>query len=275
MNGKEFLRFLYGMFMGTSVQYIKPTKRHMFDTLWEKIDETAFVQHGGSSNCFVLRKQDSALVINSGHSGPAEKLAGQLKSIGINRVEILVATSLFQDFVSGWEKLEPEQVLVGGYPDARLREYFGERCAPVLTSKLIEWGDEKVEITPLATGFSTHDLAVFLHRRKILVLGGMFYNRIHPVVHPGLGFDVDSWVRQLRSLLERFKPEQVLPAEGDWGKIPDVELFARYLTDLTDPGVEFQYCRKNYDWIEIPSYTSLEENFDLLREKKKSHTTLS
>ncbi len=275
MNGKEFLRFIYGMFMGTSVQYIKPTKRHMFGTLWEPLDENAFVQHGGSSNCLVLRQGDKALVVNSGQAGPAQKMLEELRQLGVRQVEILIATSLFQDFVNGWEKLAPTQVLVGAYPVDRLREYFGERCLSIAEPKIIEWGLEKVEIVPLAPGFSTRDLAVFLHRRKILILGGMFYNRIHPVIHPGLGFDVDSWVRQLGELVGRFKPDRILPAEGDWGKAVDVDLFARYLTDLTNPEVEFQYCRKNYDWIEIPSYTSLEENFDLLREKKKNHTTLS
>jgi hypothetical protein len=52
-------------------------------------------------------------------------------------------------------------------------------------------------------------------------------------------------------------------------------MFISYLRDLSDPAVEFSRCRELYDWLEIPSHTSLEENFDLLREQKRTHATLN
>ena len=54
----------------------------------------------------------------------------------------------------------------------------------------------------------------------------------------------------------------------------NAERFAAYLAALTNHDIEFAECRRDYDWIEIPSATSLEENFDILRGNEKVITTL-
>ena len=84
--------------------------------------------------------------------------------------------------------------------------------------------------------------------------------------------NVANWIRNLEVLQARFQPIHIIPAEGDIADHQALLDFISYLKSLSDPKVEFSVCRETYDWIEIPGQTSLEENFDLLRENIRSFT---
>ena len=130
-------------------------------------------------------------------------------------------------------------------------------------------GDEKVHLLPVDGAFSSRDLVVFFEKRRVLMLGGLFYNELHPPLNSQRGLSAKKWVRFLRNLSSQF-PEEIktlVPHEGDLCGIGKVESFVSYLEKLSDPSVEFAQCRKVFDWKEIPSHTSLEENFDFLRSR--------
>jgi glyoxylase-like metal-dependent hydrolase (beta-lactamase superfamily II) len=129
-----------------------------------------------------------------------------------------------------------------------------------------------VHLIPIPAASTGSDLVIFLEKRALLFAGPLFYNHMQPVLRAGPGLKPCEWVRTLEELLARFQPRHVVPAEGDLGTEEDVREFIAYLKALSDPEVEFSYCRSNFDWPEIPGTTSLEENFDLVR-GEKSHTT--
>jgi hypothetical protein len=118
------------------------------------------------------------------------------------------------------------------------------------------------------------DLVVFFESRSVMMFGSLFLNRIHPVLTVGAAARVPKWIATLESLLERFSPQVCVPGEGQFASVDDVREFIRYLRALTDPAVEFSFCRQNFDWMEIPRFTSLEENFDILRRNVKTHASI-
>lgn len=256
MTFKEFLRFAYGLVMGTSVQYVKPSQRYLWPTAAQEIDPRFSIFLGGSGNCGILRDGAEAWLINANQGPAAEALRARLRTAGIERVGTIINTSAYPEFSAG-NQLYPEAKIIVGEREERTFEFAGET----------------LRVIPLGQVHSPADLAVVLETRKILFTGGVFYNRIHPFFHAGIEIDVQAWCRTLQSLLARFSPELIVPGEGDLARADDVRGFISYLKDLADPSVEFQTCRQSYDWMEIPRQTSLEENFDLIRERVKTHTT--
>ncbi len=273
---KEWLRFIYGMAMGTSVPYIKPTNRFMWPTALRKIDDNLSLFLGGSCVCGILHDSQGSLLINT-NSGAAGAQLHQFMTDEIKSpAPIIINTSAINDVLGGSKFfLNSTRILIPDVSDKNLLREWPDRpetLEKITEEKTIELAGETCVIVPVRDSASHCDLAVFLKKRKILFLGSLFYNRIHPVLRSLEGMNVNHWIGNLEALMERFQPNQVIPAEGDVGDTKSLLEFISYLKSLSDPKVEFSDCRKNYDWLEIPGQTSLEENFDLLRENIKSFT---
>ena len=83
MNLKEWIRFLYGMALGTSVPYIKPQNRFLWPTAIHKFDANLSLYLGGSSVCGILTAQNKSLLINTNSGEAANKLAFELNEANI------------------------------------------------------------------------------------------------------------------------------------------------------------------------------------------------
>lgn len=277
MTFKELLRTVYGLVMGTSVQYLKPKRHFFWPTGTRRIDDKFDLFLGGSGICGVLREGDRAFLINTNQAGAAREFEAFTRSLGVARVEIVVNTSLYPDFTGGNQLYRGARILVPPVDADFLLRQLGERPATlemVGEERVVEFAGEALRLIPVGRASSPSDMVVWLESRRILFTGGLFYNRVHPPLRGGLQLDVQGWSAALEALLTRFQPALVVPGEGDPGSIEDVRDFIAYLNALCDPSVEFQDCRRRFDWLEIPSYTSLEENFDLVRGRVKTHTTL-
>jgi hypothetical protein len=301
---KEFIRFSYGLFMGTSTPYLKPTKRFLFPASVEINDENLSIVFGGSAVCAVLNAGSEVVVINTNQGDAGAKLrelvggpvvsgtsAGESAKVeskadgeGGDQKITLLMSSLSQDFTAGLPEIAGliSHFLAAGngglgsnYFSKDVRESTRNlHLEQVSHEMILDIRGERLWLIPMPHQCATgSDLVIFLEHRSIMFLGALFYNHIQPVLRIGPHFDVGVWIESLEGLLERFKPKTVIPAEGDPGTIEDVQTFISYLRDLSDPKIEFRECRSKYNWPEIPSYTSLEENFDLIR-GVKSHTTL-
>lgn len=288
MTFKEFLRLAYGLFMGTSVQYLKPSQRFLWPTKVRRVDAGLSLFFGGSGVCGVLHGADTTWLINTNQGEAARELERYVTTLGASldttlaattdaaRVDVVINTSLYPDFTGGNVLYQNARTLVPHADTEFLFRQLGgrpKRMESVRVETVFEFAGETIRLVPIGRASSPSDLVIWLERREILFAGGLFYNRIHPPLHGGLQVDIDAWIQAIEGLLSRFRPKFIVPAEGDLGTIADVREFAEYLRTLRDPSVEFQDCRKKFDWTEIPSYTSLEENFDLVRERVKTHTT--
>lgn len=284
MNLKELIRFSYGLFMGTSTPFLKPTKRFLFPVHRHEVDRGLGVFLGGSSLCgIVTREESDAFVINTNQGNPAKEFRQWVDERRGKADITLVLNSIESDFSRGIGSfLDATRIYLGPASPRTLREAFAGqwdefagRVQIVNEETEIEIAGERVLLIPAAPAATDSDLVVYLEAHGALFLGPLFYNRIHPVLRAGSALQPQEWIRRLDELLMRFPEARLfVPAEGDIGTRDDVREFVAYLRALTDPEVEFSVCRQRFDWPEIPSCTSLEENFDLLRARIKSHVYL-
>ena len=244
--------------MGTTTDYLKRSDRPLWPTKMYRVDDDFSVFLGGTGNCGLLQNGNETLLINCNSGPAAEEL---FKGLGDSQ-KTLIVTSNFSDYAEGVNRSPFEKIYV---PEAS-GIYSGVQDVQVLDRELeILWGDESVCILPVEGGFSKKDLVVYLKNRNVLFLGGLFFNGIHPIIDSERGLDARLWIKTLEDIKHRFYPKILVPHEGDLCGVEKLEEFTAYLKALSDPKVEFSYCRENFDWPEIPGYTSLEENFDQIR----------
>ena len=264
------------MTMGTSVPYIKPSKRFLWPTACKKIDDEFSLFLGGSCVCGIFHGASQSVLINTNSGSAADQLQKFVESEIKERPLAIFNTSLTHDFFAGNKNYSRfVKYYIPSVGENSLRELWPDKPEQVESleeERRFEFEGETFVVVPVKDCASHIDLVIFLEKRKILFLGALFYNHIHPVLKPLDGMNVSNWIRNLDSLMSRFQALQIIPAEGDIGDSAAMNEFISYLKALSDPGVEFSECRKTYDWIEIPGQTSLEENFDLLRENIKSFT---
>lgn len=280
MTIKEMIRFAYGLFMGTSTPFLKPTKRFLFPILRHDYDANLGLFLGGSGVCGLLVGQGEALVINTNQGSAASDFRRWVDERAGRGAETVVLSALTPDFAKGLIMFaDARRIFVGPGSTKALRAELGDlasRAEVVASETVIEVAGERVRLIPYGPAATESDLVAYLEGRQVVFLGALFYNRVHPILRAGPNLKPLEWIRALEEVLERFSyAKTFIPAEGDVGSREDVHDFVSYLKDLINPEVSFAHCRERYDWPEIPSYTSLEENFDFLRERIKSHTTLN
>jgi hypothetical protein len=263
VNLKEWVIFAYGVIFATSTPYLKPKKRYLFPTAIMPFDKELTFFLGGSGICARL----GSLVVNANLNEAADEWRAHSEG-----ATDLVLSSLSGAFGGAKEVQAIGATTVYAHSDLPIETGFSFRN--VRTETVLSIGDEAVRLIPVSGCASESDLVVFFEKRSVMMLGSLFVNRIHPVLQMGVSARAARWISALEELLVRFKPSVCVPGEGQSGGPEDVREFIRYLRSLTDPSVEFAYCRQNFDWMEIPRFTSLEENFDILRRNVKTHASI-
>lgn len=271
MNFSEWVRMLYGLSMGTSVQFIKPKQRYLWPTHWHKVDDKLSLFLGGSGNCGVLRSQDKVLLIDVNSDKPSLELKSKLEN---SPVEKIIITSLQGDCYGGLEHIKSSEVVLPG-SHRNIMDSLTETKFQILTEdQEFTFGEEKINVHGFKSTYSKNELVVYLKSHNVVFMGPLFYNRIHPLLQMKVGVNVENWMDAIEKVIQLYPTASFVPKEGDVGDINDIKHFLSYLKDLNNPEVEFSYCRQNYDWAEIPRITSLEENFDLIRSKVKNYVSI-
>ena len=268
MNLKEVIRFTYGLIFGTSTPYLKPKKRYLFPVSLQELGKDFLVLLGGSCVCCAIRENGETLIINTNSREVSSEWHSVLQARGwLDRYSVIV-TSMDSGFSGGLSHFIGEPA--AGNPNL-IQCWTSEN---VTVEKRVEFAGESLVLVPLGACATEGDLVIYAEKKAALFLGAVYYNGIHPPLKVESAQRANIWMAQLETLLSRFPAKIVVPGEGDIGTLENAHRFLAYMRALSSPAVEFSECRRDYDWIEIPSATSLEENFDLLRGNAKSHTTL-
>jgi hypothetical protein len=282
MNLKEALLFAYGVVFATSTPYLKPKNRFLFPTATSKFDTDKYDSSltlflGGSGICAHLRSAADTFLVNANNGAAAEQWRSEMGKVGGFSNATLALSSIGGtfgtcDIVSA---LKPVQkVYVHAERADGLDSFTSLPLENISRETVLQIGGETVRLIPVDGCATESDLVVLFEKRSVMMFGSLFVNRIHPVLEVGVSSRVSKWIATLEELLVRFSPVVCVPGEGVVGGVQDVQEFIRYLKSLKDPSVEFSFCRKNFDWMEIPRSTSLEENFNTLRLNMKTHTSI-
>ncbi len=283
MNLKEAFLFVYGLIFATSTPYLKPKNRFLFPTATYKFDSDKFDSSltlflGGSGICAHLKSGADKFLVNANIGVAAAQWRADMKSIGGFANATLALSSIngmfgTHEIVSALEAVR--KVYVHAERAEELESFSPLPLENISRETVLQIGGETVRLIPVDGCATESDLVVFFEKRSVMMFGSLFVNRIHPQLKAGVSPRVSKWVATLEELLARFSPAVCVPGEGVLGSAQDVHEFIRYLKSMTDPNVEFSFCRKNFDWMEIPSATSLEENFDTLRLNLKTFTSMN
>ena|SRR5258708_38740701 len=99
MNFKEWLRFVYGMTMGTSVPYLKPTQRFLWPTAEKKLDDRLSLFLGGSCVCGIFANGPQSLLINTNSGAAAKQVYNYCEQDLKTTTTAIISTSVFCDFM--------------------------------------------------------------------------------------------------------------------------------------------------------------------------------
>lgn len=243
----------------------------MFPTSLRSVNDRLSYFLGGSGVCAKLKEGPGTFIVNVNREDAALVWRRETAETG----SVIAMNSLSGNFglpetVSAWS---PQTVYVHG-SDEDLAAWSHLRIVNVTKLQTLRVGEEDILLIPVSGAASGTDLVVYFKTSSVMMFGSLFYNRIHPPLVNGVASRSASWIAAVENLLETYSPSICLPGEGTIGTQDDVREFVRYLKALTNPSVEFSECRRDFDWTEIPSATSLEENFDILRGNAKTHTSL-
>lgn len=278
MTFREAALFVYGLIFATSTPYLKPKKRYLFPTTLRAFDSKLTFLLGGSGICASLGSETEYLVVNTNQGEAADAWRNHVAHEAGGRsvsVALSALTGSFGDAKTLGDLSGLRVVYAHADEGADLDRWLSFPLQAVTEETVLSIGGETVRLLPVFDCATGSDLVVFFETRSVMMFGALFNNRIHPQLKAGVAARAEAWIATLERLLAVYQPRICVPGEGELGTADDVREFVRYLRALKDPGVEFSYCRQNFDWIEIPSTTSLEENFDLLRRNVKTHTSLN
>lgn len=258
--------------MGTSTKFVKNLDRgFLFPATVVEITPELRIIVGGSANCVFYQSQQQSLLVNTMQDGQAGEFVRKtlLAWLGQTQQKLMIVSTqngphFMGDFKNYQYKLPAEY-------EVQLVDQMQESGARVLNLQTLH-----VEIFGFGKIFSESDNVVQLtdtaSGKRIVHLGGLFYNKIHPPLNSTNSKHLKAWVAVLDKFIELSQADTLfVPGEGALATSADVINFKNYLVSLQDPKVSFAECRKNYDWAEIIGLTSLEENFDLCRNKIETH----
>lgn len=263
MNLGEWIRFIYGITLGTSTPLIDVDARPLRKIEKKNLGRGATVFIGGAGNCVVLEDNGKSLLINSNMGTAAEEI---LQSV--SDVVQIVNQKAHIYFAAGNEfYTDARDIYVGAYPRARLISVFGDRKVPnhIVNEKMeLDWG-QKVILEPLSSEMFKNNIIIYLPDTKTLMLGDLFYNKVFPIFKMHSKVIVDEWVAELEKILSKYQPEKIIPVEGDIGGPAEVGEFIKFLKDVSVPHAKSSVLAEKYQWENIVGLSSLEESIKAFR----------
>jgi glyoxylase-like metal-dependent hydrolase (beta-lactamase superfamily II) len=96
-------------------------------------------------------------------------------------------------------------------------------------------GEEEVEIFHVAAGHTDGDSIVYFPRRKVVHMGDLFVNGVHPFIDLEGGGSSAGWIQNLDAVLEKLPEDaRVIPGHGEAAGVAELRRFRAYLGDLRE-----------------------------------------
>ncbi len=259
MNLSEWIRFLYGITLGTSTPLIDVTARPHRPLQKKQLGNGITALIGGVTNCVAIEKGSETLLINTNMAATAEQIMHEVPG----RVTHIINQKAHRYFVGGNEFYpEARDIYVGSYPRPVLIQHFGDRKVPnhIVSARTdLNWGGHQIIIEAISTGQFAKNLVIFLPEIKTLLLGDLFYHKIFPIFKIYDHVEIKEWISTLEKLLSQYQPDQIIPAEGEIATAAGVAEFTKFLAEVSVPGALQSTLAQKYPWEEIQGLSSLND----------------
>ena len=209
-----------------------------------------YLLQGDGGNIGIMADSAGVFMIDSMYQRSAEKIRAAIKSLpGGDKVRFLVNTHYHSDHAEGNLAFGPEAILFSHDNVrsilAKPQDLLGQKSNAYPPSGLPEVtysdklnlyvGDEQIRLVHYAHAHSNGDTVVYFDKLRVVHMGDMFFHGMFPFMDVTNGGDIESWVRQLDTILSSLPADvKIIPGHGPLVGITELKAFRQMLYDSAD-----------------------------------------
>ena len=206
-----------------------------------------YLLQGDGGNIGIMADSAGVFMIDSMYQRSAEKIRAAIKSLpGGDKVRFLVNTHYHSDHAEGNLAFGPEAILFSHENVrsilAKPQDLLGQKSNAYPPSGLPEVtysdklnlyvGDEQIRLVHYPHAHSNGDTVVYFDKSKVVHMGDMFFHGMFPFMDVTNGGDIESWVRQLDTILSSLPADaKIIPGHGPLVGITELKAFRQMLYD--------------------------------------------
>jgi cyclase len=209
-----------------------------------------YLLQGDGGNIGIMADSAGVFMIDSMYQRSAEKIRAAIKSLpGGDKVRFLVNTHYHSDHADGNLAFGPEAIIFSHENVrsilAKPQDLLGQKSSAYPPSGLPEVtysdklnlyvGDEQIRLVHYPHAHSNGDTVVYFDKSKVVHMGDMFFHGMFPFMDVTNGGDIESWVRQLDTILSSLPADvKIIPGHGPLVGITELKAFRQMLYDSAD-----------------------------------------
>ena len=206
-----------------------------------------YMLQGDGGNIGVLADPAGVLLIDSMYQRSADAIRAAIKPLpGGDKIRFLINTHWHSDHTEGNLAFGREATIIAQENIRALLEkpqsIMGQQSkayppyalpAVAFSDKItIHMGNETIRLVHYPHAHTNGDTVVFFDNSKVVHTGDMFFNGMFPFLDVANGGDIESWVRQLDSILQTLPAgTKIIPGHGPLTGIDGLKDFRRMLND--------------------------------------------
>ena len=202
---------------------------------------------GSAGNIGVIADPAGAVIIDTMYERFADPIRAELKALpGGDKLRFVINTHWHSDHTDGNKAFGPGAVVVA---HENVRSLLAEpqtllgQTTPALPADALPKvtysdtltlyvGDLPIRLVHYPNAHTNGDTVVFIDRHKVVHMGDMFFQGMFPFMDVANGGDIESWVRQLDSILSDLPPDAIIiPGHGPIVGVAELKAFRQMLDD--------------------------------------------
>jgi len=209
-----------------------------------------YLLKGAGGNIGASVGPDGILIVDDQFAPLSEKIKAALEKLGTGPIKFILNTHWHGDHTGGNRNFGKSGTIIA-HTNVRRRlstkqfsSFFKKELPahpkeawPVITfdeSVSLHFNDEEIEVIHFPSGHTDGDSVVFFSGSNVVHLGDHFFNGGFPFVDLSSGGDVEGYIRNVRSVLNRLKDDTVVvPGHGPVASKKDLAVFLTMLTETS------------------------------------------
>jgi glyoxylase-like metal-dependent hydrolase (beta-lactamase superfamily II) len=217
-----------------------------------KLTNNMFVIHGSGGNVILSIGNNGVILVDDQYTPVTEKIKSVIANMTNKPIKFVINTHWHPDHTGGNENLGEAGAIIISHDNVRKRlsnDQFFEfinKTIPTLSQKGLPTitfsnnmtfyqNDEEVRITPLDSGHTDGDSAVYFTNNNVIHVGDDFSDRSYPFMDLSSGGSVDGLISSLRSIISIINEgTKVVGGHSEISNQTKVKNYLNMLIDVRD-----------------------------------------